>query len=77
MILDEVQTGGGATGQWWNHESWALPSPPDCVTFSKKTQTGGFYHTDEMRPTEVVLVHVFDLSSHYVTCLTLIHVSRV
>jgi len=33
-------------------ENWNLPSPPDILTFSKKTLTGGFYHTDEMRPTE-------------------------
>ena len=53
LIVDEVQSGGGSAGEWWYHERWNLPSPPDCVTFSKKTQVGGFYHTDEMRPTEV------------------------
>ncbi|KAK2160754.1 hypothetical protein LSH36_127g08000 [Paralvinella palmiformis] len=52
MILDEVQTGGGATGQMWFHETWNLPSPPDIVTFSKKMLTGGFYHTEEMLATE-------------------------
>jgi len=52
FIVDEVQTGGGATGRWWYSETWDLPSPPDILCFSKKTYTGGFYHTDAMRPTE-------------------------
>ncbi len=51
--MDEVQTGGGATGRMWHHETWNLPSPPDIVTFSKKMLTGGFYFTDELMPTEV------------------------
>ncbi len=43
FIVDEVQTGGGATGQLWAHTAWGLDSPPDIVTFSKKMQIGGFY----------------------------------
>jgi len=49
LLMDEVQTGGGPTGKIWAHENFNLPSPPDIVTFSKKMQTGGFYHTSEMR----------------------------
>lgn len=52
FIVDEVQTGGGATGNMWYHQSWNLPESPDIVTFSKKMQTGGFYLKDELRPTE-------------------------
>jgi len=52
MIVDEVQTGTGATGEMWYHTTWDLPSPPDAVTFSKKALTGGFYHVDELRPQE-------------------------
>nr|ANM86821.1 4-aminobutyrate transaminase [Stygiella incarcerata] len=52
MIVDEVQTGFGASGTWWAHELWDLPSPPDMVTFSKKAQASGFYHTLETRPSE-------------------------
>ncbi|KAK2172895.1 hypothetical protein NP493_921g01049 [Ridgeia piscesae] len=52
FIVDEVQTGGGATGNMWHHQSWNLPESPDVVTFSKKMQTGGFYFKDELRPTE-------------------------
>jgi len=48
FMADEVQSGGGATGQWWHCDSWNLPSPPDIVTFSKKTLTGGFYCTEEL-----------------------------
>lgn len=52
-MVDEVHTGGGATGRFWQHETWNLPSPPDIVTFSKKMFTGGFYFTEELMPTEV------------------------
>ncbi|CAK9440538.1 uncharacterized protein LODBEIA_P46060 [Lodderomyces beijingensis] len=43
FIVDEVQTGVGATGKFWAHEHWNLTSPPDMVTFSKKFQAAGFY----------------------------------
>lgn len=47
MIVDEVQTGVGATGKFWAHEHWNLSSPPDMVTFSKKFQAAGFYFSNE------------------------------
>jgi 4-aminobutyrate aminotransferase/(S)-3-amino-2-methylpropionate transaminase len=51
FIVDEVQTGVGATGKFWAHEHWDLPSPPDIVTFSKKAQTAGYYFGNpELRP---------------------------
>ena len=50
LIVDEVQTGGGPTGTFWCHEQWNLDTPPDIVTFSKKTQAAGFYHNVEFRP---------------------------
>lgn len=51
LIVDEVQTGVGATGRFWAHEHWDLPSPPDMVTFSKKAQTAGYYFGDPaLRP---------------------------
>ncbi|RDW78420.1 putative 4-aminobutyrate transaminase [Coleophoma crateriformis] len=43
MIVDEVQTGVGATGKFWAHDHWNLETPPDMVTFSKKAQTAGYY----------------------------------
>ncbi|EXJ79858.1 4-aminobutyrate aminotransferase [Capronia epimyces CBS 606.96] len=43
LIVDEVQTGVGATGKFWAHDHWNLQDPPDIVTFSKKAQTAGFY----------------------------------
>ena len=43
FIVDEVQTGVGATGKFWAHEHWQLTSPPDMVTFSKKFQAAGWY----------------------------------
>ncbi|KAK3333135.1 aminotransferase class-III-domain-containing protein [Cercophora scortea] len=51
LIVDEVQTGVGATGKFWAHEHWDLPEPPDMVTFSKKAQTAGYYFGNpELRP---------------------------
>jgi 4-aminobutyrate aminotransferase/(S)-3-amino-2-methylpropionate transaminase len=51
MIVDEVQTGVGATGKLWAHEHWNLTSPPDIVTFSKKAQAAGYYFSKpELRP---------------------------
>lgn len=51
FIVDEVQTGVGATGKFWAHEHWDLPTPPDMVTFSKKAQTAGYYFGNpELRP---------------------------
>lgn len=48
MIVDEVQTGFGATGKFWGHQHWNLTSPPDIVTFSKKAQTAGYLFGDSM-----------------------------
>ncbi|KAF5873707.1 putative 4-aminobutyrate aminotransferase protein [Botrytis fragariae] len=51
LIVDEVQTGVGATGKFWAHEHWNLDTPPDMVTFSKKAQTAGYYFGNpELRP---------------------------
>ena len=51
MIVDEVQTGVGATGKFWAHDHWELSEPPDMVTFSKKAQTAGYYFgNSELRP---------------------------
>ncbi|KAI9361985.1 4-aminobutyrate aminotransferase [Pilaira anomala] len=52
FIVDEVQTGVGATGTFWAHEAWNLPSSPDMVTFSKKFQAAGFYLHPRLRPTQ-------------------------
>jgi len=51
FIVDEVQTGVGATGKFWAHEHWGLTDPPDMVTFSKKAQAAGYYFGNkELRP---------------------------
>ena len=52
FIVDEVQTGVGATGTFWAHEAWDLPTSPDMVTFSKKFQAAGFYLNQRLRPTQ-------------------------
>ncbi|HVY47028.1 MAG TPA: aminotransferase class III-fold pyridoxal phosphate-dependent enzyme [Minicystis sp.] len=43
FVLDEVQTGCGATGTMWAHEQFELPAPPGMVCFGKKMQMGGFF----------------------------------
>lgn len=50
LLIDEVQTGGGPSGKFWCHEWFNLDGPPDIVTFSKKMQIGGYFHTKEFRP---------------------------
>ncbi|KAM7345249.1 4-aminobutyrate aminotransferase [Cochliomyia hominivorax] len=52
LLMDEVQTGGGGTGKMWCHEHFNLESPPDVVTFSKKMQSGGYFHNTSFRPKE-------------------------
>ncbi|KXJ95088.1 4-aminobutyrate aminotransferase [Microdochium bolleyi] len=51
FIVDEVQTGFGATGKFWAHEHWNLTSAPDIVTFSKRAQCAGyFFGNDKLVP---------------------------
>ena len=54
LIVDEVQTGVGATGKMWGHEWWELESfglpPPDFVAVSKKAQTAGIFLFEEDVP---------------------------
>lgn len=50
LMIDEVQTGAGATGKFWAHEHFNLTDSPDIVTFSKKMLTGGYYNKEEFRP---------------------------
>lgn len=63
MIVDEVQTGVGATGRFWAHEWWGNPGDgagstgnkgkgPDMVTFSKKFQAAGFYYSEALFPSK-------------------------
>ncbi|KAH7035775.1 aminotransferase class-III [Microdochium trichocladiopsis] len=47
FIVDEVQTGFGATGKFWAHEHWHLSSPPDMITFSKRAQCAGYFFGNE------------------------------
>ncbi|KAK6465341.1 4-aminobutyrate aminotransferase [Scheffersomyces coipomensis] len=53
LIVDEVQTGVGATGKLWAHEHFELSPLPDIVTFSKKFQSAGYYfHDPEIVPNQ-------------------------
>ena len=48
LVFDEVQTGWGATGAMWAHERFALPLPPDVVTWAKKAQNGVLFISEEL-----------------------------
>ncbi|XP_029663736.1 4-aminobutyrate aminotransferase, mitochondrial-like [Formica exsecta] len=50
LLIDEVQTGCGPTGKMWCHEHFNLNTPPDVMTFSKKMQLGGYYHSEDFKP---------------------------
>jgi 4-aminobutyrate aminotransferase/(S)-3-amino-2-methylpropionate transaminase len=51
FIVDEVQTGVGATGKLWAHEHFNITPSPDLITFSKKFQSAGyFFHDPEFIP---------------------------
>merc|ERR1719272_2606405 len=49
FIVDEVQTGVGASGKWWAMEHWNLTSPPDILCFAKKAQLSGYFYSDKFR----------------------------
>jgi len=49
LLIDEVQTGGGPTGKMWCHEHFNLDTSPDVMTFSKKMQLGGYYHSEDLK----------------------------
>ena len=50
FLIDEVQTGLGATGRLWAHEHFNLPSSPNMVSFAKKMHTGGYFYKKELSP---------------------------
>jgi 4-aminobutyrate aminotransferase-like enzyme len=48
LLLDEVQTGWGATGRLWAHELFDLPCPPDVVVWAKKAQNGVLFVSEAL-----------------------------
>ncbi len=49
FLIDEVQTGGGTTGEFWCHDHFNLEHPVDIVTYSKKMLVGGYFSLPEFR----------------------------
>jgi len=53
-IVDEVQTGFGATGKWWASEYWKTPNgdqvEADILVYAKKSQACGFYYNKKFAP---------------------------
>jgi L-lysine 6-transaminase len=58
FILDEVQTGLGATGKWWAFEHYGVK--PDIIAFGKKTQVCGIMASPRI---DEVKDNVFHVSS--------------
>ena len=48
LMMDEVQTGAGASGKMWCHQHFGIEA--DVVSFSKKMLSGGIYHNLDHRP---------------------------
>jgi 4-aminobutyrate aminotransferase/(S)-3-amino-2-methylpropionate transaminase len=48
VLMDEVQTGFGATGRPWAHEHFDLPCSPDAVVWAKKAQNGVLFVSEEL-----------------------------
>lgn len=57
FIVDEVQTGVGASGLYWAHQHWGPRADPDIVTYAKKAQTAGFYAKPAFRPSLPYALH--------------------
>ena len=64
LLMDEVQTGCGATGKFWAVDHFNLSDPPDILTFSKKMLTGGFYNKESFKPDKVCTLLLFHLDHH-------------
>lgn len=43
LIIDEIQTGAGASGQMWMSDSYNLRFPPECVVGGKRLGCGVVY----------------------------------
>lgn len=56
LILDEVQTGMGATGQMWCYQHYGII--PDMICFGKKSQVCGFCSTERIDEIESNVFHV-------------------
>lgn len=63
LVFDEVQTGFGATGEWWDWRHHGVK--PDLLVFGKKTQICGFAATDRIDEVESVFRVASRISSTF------------
>ncbi len=68
LIFDEVQTGFGATGEWWDWQHHDVK--PDLLCFGKKTQVCGFASTNRVDEVESVFKVPSRISSTFEGNLT-------
>merc|ERR1712080_120151 len=54
LMMDEVQTGGGATGKMWCHQHFGIEA--DVVSFSKKMVSGGYSIIWNTDPPKVIML---------------------
>jgi len=68
MIVDETNTGMGASGKNWAHEYWYLQDSPDFMIFGGKSGCGGFYSNIAHR--------LNDLDTSYTQVIDMVRVLR-
>ena len=60
FIVDEANTGCGATGSYWGSDKWGLESGIDYLAFGNRTQIAGFYSSKDIARHSALHAHGCD-----------------